>query len=169
MRCDPAGRLTGEIICYWDYGDFLDADAAPLIAAWDYVESTGDRDWARGRIEHLERVANFLAGRISRDGLVEAIQPGTRDALQEPNRSDAWWDALNCGHKDGYTNALIYRAWRSLAELESSSGEARRRRLHAPRRPSQGGPCQGPLRSEAGWLAWWRSATASSTTMPRRR
>ena len=127
MRRDAAGRLTGEITGYWDYGDFLDAEASPLIAAWDYVESTGDLDWLRRRIELLELVANFLARRdVDGDGFVEATQPGTPNALQQPNRSDAWWDALNCGHKDGYTNALIYRAWRSLADLELKIGRSER-------------------------------------------
>ena len=40
-------RPNGEVVCYWDYGGFLDANAGPLIAAWDYVESTGDTDWLR--------------------------------------------------------------------------------------------------------------------------
>jgi len=33
----------GEMICYWDKTHFLDANAGPLIAAWDYVEVTGDK------------------------------------------------------------------------------------------------------------------------------
>ena len=41
-------RPTGEVVCYWDYGNFLDANAGPLIAAWDYVEATGDEEWLRG-------------------------------------------------------------------------------------------------------------------------
>jgi len=122
-RRDAAGRLTGEITGYWDYGDFLDAEASPLIAAWDYVESTGDLDWLVRRLERLEMAADFLAARdVDKDGFVEATQPGTPHSLQQPNRSDAWWDALNCGHKDGYTNALIYRAWRSIADLEAKLG-----------------------------------------------
>ena len=40
-------------------------------------------------------------------------------------RSCCWWDALNCGHKDGYTNAMIYRAWRCLAELEALLGRVK--------------------------------------------
>jgi hypothetical protein len=157
-RRDPAGRLTGEITGYWDYGDFLDAEASPLIAAWDYVESTGDLDWLRRRIDRLELAADFLARRdVDADGLVEATQPGTPNALQQPNRSDAWWDALNCGHKDGYTNALIYRAWRSLADLELKLGRADRAsgytrladRLKAVY-------AKALFDRESGWLAWWK-------------
>ncbi len=49
MRRDAKGALTGEVTGYWDYGNFLDADASPLIAAWDYVEATGDRAWLASR------------------------------------------------------------------------------------------------------------------------
>ncbi|RPI98138.1 MAG: hypothetical protein EHM31_12255 [Candidatus Aminicenantes bacterium] len=158
MRRDSSGRLTGEVTGYWDYGDFLDAEASPLISAWDYVESTGDLDWLRRRIERLELVANFLARRdVDGDGFVEATQPGTPNALQQPNRSDAWWDALNCGHKDGYTNALIYRAWRSLADLELKIGRSERAGVYTR--------LAGRLKAvyaktlfnrETGWLAWWK-------------
>ena len=158
MRRDAAGRLTGEITGYWDYGNFLDAEASPLIAAWDYVESTGDLDWLHRRIELLERAANFLAGRdIDADGLVEATQPGTPNALQQPGRSDAWWDALNCGHKDGYTNALIYRAWRSIADLELKIGRSERAGIYtrlADRLKSVYAKIL--FDRESGWLAWWK-------------
>ncbi|MGE5741928.1 MAG: S8 family serine peptidase, partial [Candidatus Aminicenantes bacterium RBG_16_66_30] len=158
MRRAAAGRLTGEITGYWDYGDFLDAEASPLIAAWDYVESTRDLDWLRRRIDLLERTANFLALRdVDADGLVEATQPGTPNALQQPGRSDAWWDALNCGHKDGYTNALIYRAWRSLADLEAKLGRGEKAALYAHLADRLKGVYAKTLFDrESGWLAWWK-------------
>ena len=100
-------RPTGEVVCYWDYGNFLDANAGPLIAAWDYVESTNDIAWLKSRIDRLELIASFLASRdVDGDGMVEAVQSGNVGTLHQPNRSCAWFDALNCGHKDGYTNAL---------------------------------------------------------------
>ena len=75
--------------------------------------------WLERRIDRLELIAEFLAQRdVDGDGMVEATQSGNRGTLKQPGRSCAWFDALNCGHKDGYTNALIYRAWRCLAELE---------------------------------------------------
>jgi hypothetical protein len=158
MRRDPAGRLTGEITGYWDYGGFLDAEASPLIAAWDYVESTGDLDWLVRRLDRLEMAADFLAGRdVDKDGFVEATQPGTPNSLQQPNRSDAWWDALNCGHKDGYTNALIYRAWRSIADLEAKLGrtpEATYYTRMADRLKAV--YAQTLYNPQTGLLAWWK-------------
>ena len=158
MRRDAAGRLTGEITGYWDYGDFLDAEASPLIAAWDYVESTGDLDWLRRRVDRLELAADFLARRdVDGDGFVEATQSGDPNALQQPNRSDAWWDALNCGHKDGYTNALIYRAWRSLADLESKLGRSDKAaaytRLADRLKAVYARVLYNP---QSGLLAWWK-------------
>jgi len=158
MRRDAAGRLTGEITGYWDYGDFLDAEASPLIAAWDYVESTGDLDWLSRRVERLELAADFLARRdVDGDGFVEATQSGDANALQQPNRSDAWWDALNCGHKDGYTNALIYRAWRSLADLETKLGRADKAiaytRLADRLKAAYAKVLYNP---QSGLLAWWK-------------
>jgi hypothetical protein len=159
MRRDADGRLTGEVTGYWDYGNFLDGNASPLIAAWDYVESTGDLAWLGRRIERLELVADFLARRdVDGDGFVEATQSGDRGTLVQPNRSCAWWDALNCGHKDGYTNALIYRAWRSLADLE--------RKLGRPEKAAEYARLAGGLKAvysktlynpRTGWLAWWKS------------
>ena len=151
---------TGEMICYWDKTHFLDANAGPLIAAWDYVEATGDRAWLARRIERLECIADFLARRdVDGDGLVEAVQSGNAGTLREPARSCAWWDALNCGHKDAYSNALIYRAWRCLADLESrlNRGQQQTRytrladHLKAAYFPTLFNP-------QTGWLAWWKSA-----------
>jgi hypothetical protein len=158
MRRDAAGRLTGEVTGYWDYGGFLDAEASPLIAAWDYVESTGDVAWLRRRIERLELVAGFLAGRdVDRDGFVEATQSGDPNALQQPNRSDSWWDALNCGHKDGYANALIYRAWRCQADLESKLGRTEQTASYARLADRLKDVYVKVLfNAENAWLGWWR-------------
>ncbi len=156
---DHRMRPTGEMVCYWDYGDFLDADAGVLIAAWDYVEATGDTGWLGRRIEQLEKTGEFLARRdVDGDGIVEAVQSGNANTLREPKRSCAWFDAVNCGHKDGYTNALIYRAWRCLAELE--------RRLDRPEQRARYGNLADRLKGAylktlfnpaTGWLAWWKS------------
>jgi hypothetical protein len=152
-------KPTGEVVCYWDYLNFLDANAGPLIASWDYVEATGDTAWLAGRIETLERVADFLARRdVDDDGLVEATQSGNRNTLQQPGRSCAWWDALNCGHKDAYSNAVIYRAWRCLADLEGKLGRREQQarytqladKLKAAYAPTL-------LNPATGWLAWWKS------------
>lgn len=150
---------SGEVICYWDKAHFLDANSGPLIAAWDYVETTGDKEWLARRIERLEFIADFLAKRdVDGDGLVEATQSGNYGTLKEPARSCAWWDALNCGHKDSYSNALIYRAWRCLAALEvrlkRGEQEARYTQLADRLKAAYFTTLFNP---QTGWLAWWKS------------
>lgn len=157
---DRRTRPTGEVICYWDYGGFLDANAGPLISSWLYVEATNDRKWLAGRIEKLEFIADFLATRdVDGDGFVEATQSGNANTLIEPKRSCAWFDAVNCGHKDGYTNAHIYRAWRCLAELEGLLGRTEKRDRYAALADRLRTVYAPTLYNEkTGWLAWWKSA-----------
>ena len=151
---------SGEVIGYWDVANFLDANPSLLIAAWDYVEATGDKQWLAGRIERLEFLADFLAGRdIDHDGMVEATQSGNYGTLRDPARSSCWWDALNTGYKDGYSNALIYRAWRCLAELERQLGRSAPQQRYsqlADRLKAVYSNCL--FNAQTGWLGWWRSA-----------
>ncbi|MBI3853547.1 MAG: hypothetical protein HY298_25160 [Verrucomicrobia bacterium] len=153
---------NGEVICYWDKANFLDANSGPLIAAWDYVEATGDKAWLRRGIERLEFIADYLAGRdVDGDGLVEAIQSGnygTLNAKKGSGRSCAWWDALNCGHKDSYSNALIYRAWRCLADLESKlNRRAQQTRYTQLADRLKAAYFKTLFNPQTGWLAWWKS------------
>jgi hypothetical protein len=108
----------------------------------------------------LELLSTFVEQRdVDHDGMVEATQSGNSGTLIEPARSCCWFDALNCGHKDGYTNAFIYRAWRCLAELEGQLGRAQQQvhyteladRLKAVYAKTLYNPA-------TGWLAWWKSA-----------
>ena len=149
----------GEMICYWDKVHFLDANSGPIIAAWDYAEATGDHDWLGRRIEALELLADYLARRdIDGDGMVEALQSGNYGTLEQPHRSCAWWDALNCGHKDSYSNALIYRAWRCLADLEAKLGRTGPRdRYTRLAERLKAAYFQTLFNPETGWLAWWKS------------
>ena len=157
---DHKTRPNGEVICYWNYGDFLDANASPLIAAWDYVEATGDVDWLKTRIDKLERIAEFLARRdVDGDGMVEAVQSGNRGTLKQPGRSCAWFDALNCGHKDGYCNAVIYRAWRCLADLEAKlRRDAQQHRFTALADRLRAVYARTLFNPATGWLGNWKSA-----------
>lgn len=149
----------GEVIGYWDYRHFLDANPGILTSSWDYVEASGDREWLKGRIEQLEHLAAFLEQRdVDGDGMVEATQSGNDNTLIEPARSCCWWDALNCGYKDGYSNALIYRGWRCLAELEGQLDRTERQRHYtvlADRLKAV--YCKTLYNPTTGWLAWWKS------------
>jgi hypothetical protein len=156
---DRRTHTDGEVIGYWDYVNFLDANTGPVIVAWDYVGATGDLAWLEKTISRLEFVADYLAGRDQdHDGLVEATQSGNANTLYEPDRSCNWFDAVNHGHKDAYSNALIYRAWRCLADLEirlHRSDESLRYQRLADRLKAAYLPTL--YNSATGWLADWRS------------
>ena len=155
-RLDPSGEMIG----YWDYRHFLDANPGILISAWDYVEATGDSTWLKKYIDRLELLSAFLEQRdVDHDGMVEATQSGNLGTLMQPARSCCWWDALNCGHKDGYTNAFIYRAWRCLAELEGMLGRTQQQAHYTHLAERLKSSYFKTLYNPAtGWLAWWKSA-----------
>jgi hypothetical protein len=152
-------RPTGAVVAYWDYTDMFDTNASLLIAAWDYVEDTHDRAWLARRIERLEFIADYLVRRdVDSDGLVESTHSGNSGTLKEPMRSDSAYDTINSGHKNAYCNAMIYRAFRCLADLEGQLKRDRRQadfsqraaRLKAAYLKTFENP-------DTGWLAWWRS------------
>ena len=157
-------RSNGEVAGYTDYYNFLDANAGPLTAAWDYVEATNDLAWLEKTIARLEFIAEVNARRDQDfDGLVEASQSGNPRTMYIPDRSSNWLDAVNFGHKDAYANALIYRSWRCLADLEAKLHRDKRagallpacrspaRRLRAPTLESAHGLDRGL--AQPGWFA----------------
>lgn len=156
---DHRTRPSGEVVAYWDYAGMLDANASPLIAAWDYVEASGDRVWLARRIEHLERIADYLASRdVDDDGLVESLHSGNYGTLHDPQRADSAYDTINAGHKNAYCNALAYRAFRCLADLEKQL-----QRVEPQARYTR---CADRIQAiffstfynpQTGWLAWWQS------------
>jgi hypothetical protein len=156
---DKRTHTDGEVVGYWDYVNFLDANTGPVIVSWDYVEATGDLTWLEKVISRLEFVADYLARRDQdHDGLVEATQSGNANTLFQPDRSCNWFDAVNHGHKDAYSNALIYRAWRCLTDLEA--------KLHRTNQVLQYRRLAGRLKAAylptlynpaTGWIADWRS------------
>ena len=102
----------------------LDANAAPLIGAWCYVEASGDRKWLAFQIEKLELIAEFMARHdADGDGLIELKRSGNYGEMTGYNSA---WDCYNQGHKDGYSNLLAYRAWRCLSDLEGQLGRRER-------------------------------------------
>ena len=152
-------HTNGEVVGYWDYVNFLEANAGPVICAWDYVEATGDLAWLEKTISHLEFVADFHARRDQdSDGLVEATQSGNANTLIEPDRSSNWFDAVNYGHKDAYANAVIYRSWRCLADLESKlHREDQRSRYARLAERLKAAYARTLYNPETGWIGGWKS------------
>ncbi len=156
---DHRTKPTGEVIAYWDHADMLDANASPLIAAWDYVEATGDRKWLARRIGRLEFIAEYLVKRdVDNDGLVESTHSGNYGTLKEPMRAGSAYDTINAGHKDAYCNALIYRAFRCLADLEKQLKRREQQTRFAQRADQlKAAYSKTFFNPKTGWLAWWKS------------
>lgn len=156
---DNRTRPTGEIVAYWDYADMLDTNPSVLIASWDYVEATNDRAWLANRIERLEFVADYLVHRdLNDDGIIESTHSGNAGTLKEPMRAGSCYDTINAGHKDAYCNALIYRAFRCLADLEKQLGHDAQQTRYADRANRLKAAYVKTFYNPAtGWLAWWIS------------
>ena len=156
---DKRTRPTGEVVAYTGAVNMLDAEASPLIAAWDYVEAANNRAWLAKRIETLELLADFLVGRdVDGDGLVESSQTGNYGTLKSPMRADSAYNTINSGWKNAYCNAIIYRAFRCMADLEKQLGRGQRQAEYAQRavrlKAAYVKTFENP---KTGWLAWWRS------------
>ena len=134
----------------------IDSNPSVLIGAWAYVEVSQDDAWLREHIDRLEFVASYLEGRdIDGDGLIESVCSGNRGTH---TFGDTGWDTYSSGHKNTYVNALCYRAFCGLAELERRL-DRHEQGLDYDRRASA---IKGAFRStfynpETGWLGWWRS------------
>jgi hypothetical protein len=157
---DHRTKATGEVYAYWDYADMLDANASLLIAAWDYVEASGEHRWLHRRIAKLELIADYIISRdVDDDGLIESTHSGNYGTLIEPIRGDSAWDTINSGHKNAYCNALIYRAFGCLADLEKQLGRTRQQTVYQQRAERLKVRYFPTLYNSAtGLLAWWQSA-----------
>lgn len=147
---------TGQVAYVYNAGTPMDGNPAVLIGAWAYVEATGDMDWLHRNLERLEFVSRFTEGRdLDGDGLVESQNSGNRDSHSHGETS---WDCISSGGKNAYVNALTYRAWRGMADLETragnSKGAARFTELADRLKAAYYDTFYNP---ETGWLGWWRS------------
>jgi hypothetical protein len=73
-----------------------------LIAAMDYVQGSGDKDWARRNYRGLKGWADTMLA-MDRDGngLLEYPRSGNSDPLRRPNENVSnWWDDIGFGHED---------------------------------------------------------------------
>lgn len=136
----------------------LDTLPSFLIAACLYVDGSGDLAWAR---QHFPRLVGWGGEMFASDwngnGLIEYPTSGNyNDRPARTRRPANWWDTINFGHEDAYSNALAYRAACLLAELadrlarpdvaQHFSGKAER--LRAAYVPTFLNPATGVL---AGW------------------
>jgi hypothetical protein len=129
-----------------------------LIAAWDVIRVTGDRELLRRWLPKLEEIgAKAEAQDRDGNGLPESTLTGVSD--DHPPAKGNWWDQINFGHEDAYVCALSYRAFLALADLERFANrpdsathfERRAERIRAAYVPTF-------LNPKTGILAGWKDA-----------
>jgi len=129
-----------------------------LIAAGNYVASSGDLAWARANYDKLAAwTGDMFAADKDGNGLIE--YPGTGNFGDRPRREKRpanWWDTINFGHEDAFSNALAYRAATMFVALarrlkhdgEAAAFAAKAAKLRAAYAPTFLNPATGVL---AGW------------------
>ena len=97
----------------------LDTLPSLLISACNYVDGSGDMNWAQANYAKLAAWGReMFAGDKDGNGLIEYAGTGNYGDRPRADRRPAnWWDTINFGHEDAFSNALAYRAATMLAEL----------------------------------------------------
>jgi hypothetical protein len=97
----------------------LDTLPSLLLAGCSYVDGARDLAWGRA---HYDKLAAWARAMFAADkdgnGLVE--YPGTGNFGDRPRRvrrTANWWDTINLGHEDAFSNALAYGAAVRFADL----------------------------------------------------
>ncbi len=104
---------------------FADTYPSLLIAVGDYVQGTGDTAWLRRHYDGVKKwVDALLATGRDGNGLFTYAYSGNWNAMRGNDHLPAnWWDDINFGHEDAYSNALAYRALRQMAAAAGSIGK----------------------------------------------
>ena len=139
----------------------LDTYPSLLIAAYDYVDGSGDQRWLRQNYKGLRQWAERMTA-ANPDGspLLEYPESGNSGSWTEKItvRPSNWWDTIGFGHQDAYANALGYRALRGIAALAERAGEtadAQKYRLRAQQ--IHDAYAKAFVDPQAGVVAGWRS------------
>ena len=156
--CEPSGADLNPWGTAWAS---LDTLPSLLIAACNYGKGTGDAGWARANFEALAAWGHEMwATDRNGNGLVE--YPGTGNRGDRPTRErrpSNWWDTINFGHEDAFSNALVYRATVLFAELARQLGKERDADLFSGRAAKlRAAYVPTFLNPETGVLAGWKSA-----------
>ena len=156
--CEPSGA---DLVPWGTPWTSLDTLPSFLIAACNYVKGSGDETWARANYQALAAWAReMLAADRDDNGLVE--YPGTGNFGERPSRERRpanWWDTINFGHEDAFSNALVYRAATLFTALARQLGQDRDAEFFAAKAEKlRAAYVPAFLNPDTGVLAGWRSA-----------
>ncbi len=139
----------------------LDSLPSFLISACNYVDGSGDTQWAQAHYDQLAAWGReMFAADKDGNGLIE--YPGTGNFGDRPKtdrRPSNWWDCINFGHEDAFANALAYRAATIFAELAGKLGHAEDARFFSEKAAKlRAAYAPNLLNPATGALAGWKSA-----------
>ncbi|XHR30606.1 MAG: hypothetical protein ACFUZC_08585 [Chthoniobacteraceae bacterium] len=140
---------------------FLDINPSLILGSGIYVESALDWNWAQSRHGAIMALCReMLEGDRNGNGLIEYGTTGNYGDRPTPRQRPAnWWDTINFGHEDAYSNALACCAletWAAISARIGKSEDALWLKQKATR--MKAAYCDNFLNPETGILAGWKSA-----------
>lgn len=164
-----ADRYLSGVKGYGQVGDehgtgkyqFADVDPSLILGSGTYIHSTQNWDWARQRYDAVRALCEqMLATDSTGNGLIKYGTTGNfNDRPTTKQRPANWWDTINFGYEDAYSNTLAYRAlvvWADVAEkLGKAEDVAWLRQAAAKLKAAYQ---QNFLNPKTGILAGWKSA-----------
>jgi hypothetical protein len=153
-------RPDADIIPWVTPYNSSDTYPSLAISACDYVLATHDWKWAKANYAKLaEWTRSFLATDKDGNGLIEYPASGNYGDRPVTERRPAnWWDTINFGHEDAYSNALAYRALTLFAQVARKAGQQDDARFFASAAARLRGSYSRTFMNPAtGVLAGWKS------------
>jgi hypothetical protein len=131
--------------------------SAGLAGIATYLLGTGDDAWYRQRADQIWEAIEFTrALDADGDGLIES--PRRLGISGEGQWASCWWDVISFGHKDAFSNALLYPALMRLTEWYTARSEhGRAASLGAWASALRASFTPAFLNPETGWFGGWRS------------
>ncbi len=106
------------------YDLYVSCGGSLIISSWDYYNISNDKIWLEKRIRNLHLIADYLLRRdVDKDGMIESINSGNSGTLRDPERADSWFEMMNFGHKNTWTNLISYRSFLCLSQLLDEIGQ----------------------------------------------
>ncbi len=105
--------------------DMLDTYPSLVMATSDYMQASRNTVWLKRNYSVIKSWADMMI-EFDRDddGLMEHPTSGNSGSWTEKItvRGSNWWDTIGFGHKDAYSNALAYKAFRGMEMLAREAG-----------------------------------------------
>lgn len=140
---------------------FLDVNPSLILGSGIYTQST--QDWKWGHSQHkaiMDLCRQMMETDYNGNGLIEYGTTGNYGDRPTPGQRPAnWWDTINFGHEDAYSNALAYRAlevWSAVSEKLGQTEDSSWLKQKAA--DLKNAYREHFLNPETGLLAGWKSA-----------